>query len=58
MKKKTIKKGGNTIISNIIGDKPGPFIPENIKNEMDLGNKEAIINKYKRLKDDAEIEYD
>jgi hypothetical protein len=58
MKKKTIKKGGNTIISNIIGDKSGPFIPENIQNEMDLGNNKAIINKYKRIKEDAEKEYE
>jgi hypothetical protein len=58
MKKKTIKKkGGNSIISNIIGNKTGPFIPENLNTEIDLGNQNVIINKYKRIKEDAENEY-
>jgi len=57
MKKKTIKKGGNTIVSKIIGDKTGPFIPENLQTELDLGNQNVVINKYKRIKEDAEKEY-
>lgn len=67
MKKKTLKtnktnkrnkrKGGNTIISNILGDKPGYFITENLQDEIDKGNKEVILNKYKINKEDAEKDY-
>ena len=50
MKKKSNikKKGGSSIIANIIGDKPGPFIPENLKLETEKGNKDVILNKYKK----------
>jgi len=59
MKKKSNikKKGGSSIIANIIGDKPGPFIPENLKLETEKGNKDVILNKYKIIKDDAEKDY-
>jgi len=62
MRKKTLnnykkKKGGNTIISNIIGDKPGYFITENLEEEVDKGNKEVILTKYKINKEDAEEDY-
>jgi len=63
MRKKTLiknykkKKGGESFISNIIGDKQGPLIPENITNEVDKGNKQVLLNKYKRIKEDAEKEY-
>lgn len=62
MRKKTFtnknkKKGGAAFISNIIGDKTGYFIPENIPIEVEKGNKEAILNKYRLKKEDAEKEY-
>lgn len=61
MRKKTFtnknKKGGAAFISNIIGDKTGYFIPENIPIEIEKGNKEAILNKYRLKKEDAEKEY-
>jgi|694.fasta_scaffold01811_10 hypothetical protein len=59
MKKKSNikKKGGSSIVSNIIGDKPGPFIPENLQLESEKGNKDVILNKYKNIKEDAEKDY-
>jgi len=61
MRKKTFtnknKKGGAAFISNIIGDKTGYFIPENIPIEIEKGNKEAILTKYRLKKEDAEKEY-
>jgi preprotein translocase subunit SecE len=51
------KKGGAAFISNIIGDKTGYFIPENIPIEIEKGNKEAILTKYRLKKEDAEKEY-
>ncbi len=61
MRKKTFinrnKKGGAAFISNIIGDKTGYFIPENIPIEVEKGNKEAILTKYRLKKEDAEKEY-
>jgi len=56
-KNKNKKKGGAAFISNIIGDKTGYFIPENIPVEVEQGNKEAILNKYRLKKEDAEKEY-
>jgi len=52
-----IKKGGEAFISNIIGDKTGYFIPENIPIELENGNKEALLNKYRIKKEDAIAEY-
>lgn len=61
MRKKTFinknKKGGAAFISNIIGDKTGYFIPENIPIEVEKGNKEAILTKYRLKKEDALDEY-
>ena len=57
LKKTTIKGGEEPYISAIIGNPPGKFVPDNIKEEVDLGHREAIIKKYEDKKKTADEKY-
>jgi len=69
MKKKTLKKsqqsrkkkgGAPTEIfaTAIFGEKPGPFVPENISRAIDTGKEKGLIAKYEERKTNAEKDYE
>jgi len=47
------KKGGKSFLKNIVGEVPGPFISDNIKQNVSLGKKEELLNEYEIIKENA-----
>jgi hypothetical protein len=51
------KKGGKSFLNYIVGNVPGPLIPDNIKQNISLGKKDELLNEYELMQKNAETNF-